>query len=460
MEQRYIVALEIGSSKIRGAAGTLDSNGALTVLAIEEEPLIDCVRYGVVQNVEEVSTRVNRIIRKIENRSGISPRKVKALYVALGGRSLSASKADIERPLPDEQEITERMVEQIKADAMRTTLSDRDMVEVLGRDFMIDNQESINPVGMFGRHIDATLNVISCRPQLKRNIDRVVNERLQLKVNGYVVRHTAIADLVLSKDEKRLGCMLVDLGAETTTVSIYKGGVLRYLATLPMGSRNITRDIATGLNKLEERAEELKKAVGDASPSTDTTQHRNIDGIDTTEINTFVQARTGEIVANILEQMNYAGITDLPCGIVIVGGGAKLKGISHLIESQSKLPLRIGTPTSAVRIADAKIQGADMVDVIAVLDAASRRTPMVCMESPEPIFNPSIDEEDEEEDEPGFMPRKNAKKNKERRRSRDDEDDDDDRGDRNRTSWFSRLVNRAKDTTERIFTENDEDDDE
>ncbi|MCM1518788.1 MAG: cell division protein FtsA [Pseudoflavonifractor sp.] len=453
-QQRYIVALEIGSSKIRGAAGALDSNGALTVLAIEEEPLIDCVRYGVIQNVEEVSTRVNRIMRKIENRSGISPRKVKAVYVALGGRSLAASQIDIERPLPEEMEITERMVEQIKADAMRTTLSDRDTVDVMIRDFMIDNQESITPVGMFGRHIDATLNVISCRPQIKRNIDRVVNERLQLKINGYIVRQTAIADLVLSKDEKRLGCMLVDLGAETTTVSIYKGGVMRYMATLPMGSRNITRDIATGLNKLEERAEELKKAVGDASPSSEMPQHRNLDGIDTTEINNFVQARAGEIVANILEQMNYGGITDLPCGIVIVGGGAKLKGISHLIESQSKLPLRIGTPTSTVRIADAKIQGADTVDVIAILDAASRRTPMMCMEAPEPIYNPADDEEDEEDEyEVGFMPKGHRGGKAANRGGRSADDDTDNV----RSGGF---LSRLKDKVERIFSENDEDDDE
>lgn len=447
MEQRYIVALEIGSSKIRCAVGTLDINGALTVLAIEEEPQMnEYVRYGCIQNVEGVSAHVNSVIKKIENRSGISPRKVKGVYVAVGGRSLSASKVDIDRAYSEETEITEAIVAQMKAEALRTSYSDRDIVEVLVRDILTDNQENANPVGTFARNVSASLNVVSCRPQLKRNIDRSISERLQLKINDYIVRPTAIADLVLSKDEKRLGCMLVDLGAETTTVSIYKGGSLRYLATLPLGSRNITRDIATGLNKLEERAEELKRAVGDAVPTME--GYKNPNGIDTTEVNAYVQARAGEIVSNVLEQMNYAGIRDLPGGIIVVGGGAKLKGINHLLESQSKLPLRIGTPTSSVRIADAKIQGADAVDVIALLDAASRRAPMMCMEAPVSMIPPTIqpetarddddDDDFDDDDDDDFVPKKDKKKEK-----------------KDGPGFLSRL----KDSVEKLFSEGDEEDD-
>lgn len=428
----------------------MDVNGALTVLAIEEEAQTnEYVRYGCIQNVEGVSAHVNSVIKKIENRSGISPRKVKGVYVALGGRSLSATKVDVSRSYPEETEITEAIVSQIKSEAMRTTITDRDNVEVLVRDFIIDKQESSNPVGTFARNVTASLNVVICRPQLKRNIDRAISERLQLRINDYIVRPTAIADLVLTKDEKRLGCMLVDLGAEVTTVSIYKGGSLRYLATLPLGSRNITRDIATGLNKVEERAEEMKRAYGDAVPAVDGS--KNADGIDTSEVNVYVQARAGEIVSNILEQMNYAGIRELPKGIIVVGGGAKLKGINHLLESQSKLPLRIGTPMSSVRIADAKIQGADAVDVIALLDAASRRTPAMCMEAPVTIISQQPQqpqrEEDEDDgyedddDEPGIMPKKPGKEKEPKQKG-------------------PSFIQKLKDSVERIFTENDEDEDE
>ncbi|MBQ9077295.1 MAG: cell division protein FtsA [Muribaculaceae bacterium] len=405
MEQKYIVAVEIGSSKVKGAVGTVDNNGTMTVRAIEEEPLIDCVRYGCIQNVEEVSNRVTRIIRKIENR--VSPRKVRGIYVALGGRSLCSSAREIERQYSDEVEITERIVSQLKNEALATGFSDRDVVEVIPREFTVDNMSMSNPIGTFGQQISATLNLLSCKPQIKRNLNRVLNERLQFKVNGYIVRPVAVADLVLSDDEKRLGCMLVDFGAETTTVSIYKNGSLQYLVTVPLGSRNITRDI-TSLNFLEERAEEIKKAVGNANASVSGKRKPSADGIDTSEINGYVQARAGEIVANIMEQVNYAGLkaADLPGGIVVVGGGAKLKGFNALLETQSKLKVRSGAPSNMIPIADGRIQPNDSVDVIAILMAASRMNPVECMEMSVPITGgddepDDIYESDDTDDDPG-----------------------------------------------------------
>lgn len=381
MGQKYIVAIEIGSSKIKGAVGVTDENGALTVLAVEEEKLIDCVRYGCIQNVEEVSSRVSRIISSLENHSSISPRKIKGVYVGMGGRSLSASSREVQRQLPDELEITERIIEQIKDEARATNISEKDVVEVLPRSFTIDNQPAINPVGIFGQQINANVNLLTCKPQIKRNLNRVIGERLQLAINGYVVRPIAVADLVLSDDEKRLGCMLVDFGAETTTVSIYKDGALHYLETIPLGSRNITRDI-TSINHLEEKAEEIKKAVGCATPLEQGNKKNAVDGIDVVEINSYVQARAGEIVANIIEQVKYADYkpSDLPAGIVVVGGGAKLKGFNSLLETQSAMKVRSGAPLGLIRITDNRIQPSDSVDVISILMSAIRISAIECLE--------------------------------------------------------------------------------
>lgn len=139
-------------------------------------------------------------------------------------------------------------------------------------------------------------------------------------------------------------------------MSIYKSGSLLYLATIPLGSRNITRDI-TSLSYLEERAEDLKKAVGNANPDNNESIGA-FEGIDASEINAYIQARAGEIVANIAEQISYAGLqpSDLPGGIIIVGGGARLKGFNELLASESGLKVRHGTagrpPTYASRAAE------------------------------------------------------------------------------------------------------------
>ncbi len=375
MEQKYIVALETGSSKIRGAVGCVDETGVLTVKAVEEERLTDCVRYGQVRNVAEVSQAISGIISRLER---LDPsRRITGIYTALGGKSTMLSTRTVEHRLAADTEITRDHIARLADEARATVLPEREIVAVTPRNFVVDNDSTMNPVGTFGRTIEADYNLVSCRNLLKRNL-RVVLEKTGVNVLGYIPRQLAIADLVLTPDEKRLGCMLVDFGAETVTVSIYKGGALLYLATLPMGSRNITRDI-TSLHHLEENAERIKKNVGNAAAEIAS------ENADYADVNALVAARAGEIIANIREQIAYARLTpdDLPAGIVITGGGAKLKGFNSRLEKAVGLAVRTGLPGQKVRIVDSRIQPVDAVDVIAIL-AAGARDGKSCMSEPEP----------------------------------------------------------------------------
>ncbi len=256
--------------------------------------------------------------------------------------------------------------------AAATIGSDRDVVDVVPVRFTVDNKAQNNPIGSYGQHLGARMSVVSCMPQIKRMLRRVIGERLGLDINGYITRPLAEAEMVLTGDERRLGCMFVDFGAETTTVAIYKGGAPVYLATLPIGSRNITMDLCS-LNYTEERAEDIKKSIGNAMPQEGTKRRNAGDGIDYTEVNNYVHARADEIVANIMAQPEYAGMrdTDLPGGIVIVGGGSRLRGFNELLSQQSKMKVRIGAPTAAVRISDGAVHGSDAVDVISIVVAAA-----------------------------------------------------------------------------------------
>lgn len=388
MEQKYIVALETGSSKIRGAIGSVDASGILTVKAVEEERLVDGVRYGCVRNVAEVSQAISDILGRLEARD--PSRRITGIYVALGGKSTVLSTCHVERRLPVETEITDNHIQQIANEARSTVLNDRDIVAVTPREFTIDGDRTRTPAGTFGRNISAIYNLVSCRSQLKRNLNHVLG-KTGVAVHGMVVRQLALADLVLTREEKRLGCMLVDFGAETVTVSFYKDGVLVYLATLPMGSRNITRDI-TSLHHLEEKAEHLKKTAGNAHPGGNS--DFPADGADFTDINNLVSARAGEIIANIAEQIKYARLSamDLPAGIIVTGGGAKLKGFNTRLEQATRLSVRTGLPGSNIRIVDNRIQPVDAVDVISILAAVAIHG-KPCMEEvaaePEPVSEPA-----------------------------------------------------------------------
>ena len=141
MEPTYIAAIEIGSSHIRAAVGRVDETGTLSVLGVEEECAIDAVRYGAVQNVEEVSNRISKLKLKLENHQTIHPRKIKAVYVALGGRSTMGASATVERAYNEETEITADVLRQLNDEARAQAFSDRTVVQVLPRQFIVDNMD-------------------------------------------------------------------------------------------------------------------------------------------------------------------------------------------------------------------------------------------------------------------------------------------------------------------------------
>lgn len=372
MNDKFIVAIEIGSSRIKGALAALNPTSGLNIIAVEEEPLVDSVRYGQVKNVEEVAGRIDRIRTRLENSPAIAPRKIEGVYVGISGLTVGSSTLTAQTVFDAETEITANTVENLKRQAKSSTFSEKEIYQTVARDFTVDNMATANPIGTFGRNMRATFIAISGSPALMSNIKRVLPERLGLDIRGAIVTPVALGQSVLTDDEKRLGSLLVDFGAETTTVAIYKGGALHYLATLPMGSRNITRDL-TALNFLEERAEEIKRSIGLASRTDDTPVIGNSPLLDQPEINNFISARTAEIIANILAHIEFAGFkaTDLPAGIILTGGGARMKGFSDAIGRQSNMKVRTGHPTRTMRISDTSVSIGEAADIISLIESAA-----------------------------------------------------------------------------------------
>lgn len=384
MSDRYIAAVEISSSKIIASIGRTSAEGQLDVVAIEEENDVEGVRYGIIQNLEETSVRVSRLFSKLERRTGVSPHKIKGVFVGLSGRSLKSIMVEVSINLPEGTEITEDIINRLREDAKRKAIDNTlEVVDAVPRIYHVGQTETHSPKGAVGNHIEAIYDLIVCRPELKRNLVRTIPDKLNIRIEGFVVTALATGHLILTPDEKRLGCMLVDMGAETTTVTIYRKGCLRYFVTLPLGGRNITRDI-TSLNVLEERAEQIKIASGNAMGQ-DTPSALNVNGVKLTDVNNLVVARSEEIVANVMEQIEYAGMkeTDLPGGIVCIGGGAKLQGMMDLLELQSGLSVRRGQLPTYVHMEDAASASKNLVQVVSVLYAGATLSNVECLELPE-----------------------------------------------------------------------------
>ena len=380
---KYVAALEISSSKVVGVVGVEDS-GHLNIIATDQEKSVESVRYGHIQNLEDTSNRVARVLARLERAPGVAPRRIGGVYVGLSGRSLRNIVTTVSLTLPEDTEVNDEILERLRSQALATSIdSSLTVIDAVPCTYKIGTQETPNPKGVIGNRIEGTYNLIVCRPSLIRNITRTLPEKLGIRIEGFVVTALATANVILTDEEQRLGCMLVDMGAETTSVSIYKGGCLRYFVTLPLGGRNITRDI-TSLHQLEERSEEIKIQSGTAIMR-ETSSSLNIHGLKLADVHNLIVARAEEIVANVVEQITYADMKekDLPGGIVLIGGAAYLNSMNELLERQSGLSVRMGRNPAYIRIDAPATNHNNLIEVTAVAYAGATRGNSVCLEEPE-----------------------------------------------------------------------------
>jgi hypothetical protein len=397
---QYIVALEIGSSKIVGAIAEKTPTGHVNVSHLEEEPLSNCVRYGCVQNVENTKNVINRILKKLGNSvDGI----IKEVYVGVSGHSVHSEPGNVSRNLDSAQQITNAMIDKIIKSAVHEPMKNYEVIDIVPRTFFVDNDETANPSGRFGSNIEIQLNKIVAKTNIKLNLERVMNSTV--KVKQYLVTPLVVAEQLLTNEELSLGCMLVDIGAETTTVAIYKNHALVYLMTLPMGGRNITRDLVNGLQVVEEQAELVKKNID--NPLDTEAKPFNIDGINAKNASNYILARTGEIIANINKQISYADLnSDSIKSIVLIGGGARLKGLQEKLEQDSKIKVRIGSYPTTLNILDHAINKLEYIEIFALLAKGAEVIPagFSCLErriyGDGPTFNNNTPAEPEPTPEP------------------------------------------------------------
>lgn len=367
-KNQYIVALEIGSSKIVGAIAEKTSAGYLSVRHLQEEEHINSVRYGIVQNVENIKSAINRILKNLE---GMIDGRVTQVYLGVSGRSLHSIVSEVNRSVGSTEAITRELIDRIIKDATSTPIRNLDTVDIVPRAYYVDKVLTPNPVGQFGSSIKIKVNLIVAKPSLKLNLNRLMT--FGIPVKDYIVTPLAVADQILSESDRELGCMLVDMGAETTTVAIYKNKALIYLNTLPLGGRNLTRDVMIGLNVMEETAENVKKNINNPLDPANVS-NVVIEGKTAREAANYISARTGEIIANINQQLADAGVSsDEIKSIVLIGGCAHMGGLKQKLEETIKINVRMGQNPPTLNILNSDINRMEYIEIFSLLAAAADR---------------------------------------------------------------------------------------
>ena len=196
-EDRYVAAIEISSSKIIGVVGKLRPTNQLDIIACEQDHGVEGVRYGVIQNLEDTSLRIQHLLNKLQRRATVQPRQITGVYIGLSGRSLRSLTTEVSKNLPDDTEITQDIIAGLRAQALKTAIDNSlEVVDAIPRIFKVGKTETRAPKGMIGNSIKATYDLIVCRPELKRNLVRTLHDKLGIQINGAMVTALCTGQLI------------------------------------------------------------------------------------------------------------------------------------------------------------------------------------------------------------------------------------------------------------------------
>ncbi len=332
----FIVAIELGSSKITGIAGKKNLDGSISVNAVVKENASQCIRKGVVYNIDKTGQCLTNIITKLKKQL---KHEISHVYVGVGGQSIRSVKNVIVKELPGETIITSDMINELMDANRNMTYQEQEILDAATQEYKVDNQYSIDPVGIKANHLEGNFLNILWRKSFYDNLNNCF-EKAGIAIAEMYLAPLALADSVLTEAEKRGGCVLVDLGADTTTISVYYKNILRHLAVLPIGSANITKDIAS-LQLEEKDAEAMKLKY--ASAFTDNNEIDNnlsypLDADRTIESRKFieiVEARVEEIIENVIYQIPPEFIDKLLGGFILTGGGSNLRNIERAFRNHT-----------------------------------------------------------------------------------------------------------------------------
>ncbi len=352
MQERVIVGIDVGTTKICVLVGELDRDGKLNIVGVGTCPS-QGLRRGVVVNIEETVTSIAAALDRAERLSG---KKIVSAYVGIAGSHIeSENSKGFVAISPSHRDIIQndisRAIEVARAIAIP---ANREVIHVIPRGYVVDGQEGIkNPIGMSGFRLEVETHIITGAVSSIHNLIKCIH-KANVEIEDLVLEPLASSEAVLAEGETDLGVVLVDIGGGTTDVAVFTDGAIWQTVVLPVGGNLITSDIAIGLRLPFGVAEELKVTYGHCDPST-------IDEDDMIDLSHFmpdcddlvprkllceiIQARVEEMFEMIHDEIKKSGYDGLlPAGVVLTGGGSELPGILDLAGQILDLPARIGTP--------------------------------------------------------------------------------------------------------------------
>ena len=357
--KRFVTGLDVGTENVRAVIASINKDGELAIVGYNEGKTAG-MRKGVPANLTGPAESIDKMLGEAERMGGY---EVRDAYVSINGSQILSTRTEGMIAIGNaEHEVNGADLDRVENVAVTGRIpANRDVLSVVPLEYALDGQAGIkDPIGMCGARLEMRANVVSA---LTPNCENLKKATLTADVRAerLIPAVVAAAKAVLSERQKENGVAVIDFGAATTSVAVYEEGDLQYVGVVPAGSNNVTNDLAIVLAIDPEMAEEIKTrfVTGDFSPDKSNLIRVGKEGkgervFERKEVEEVVKARLEEIFSEIRKKLKAAKYDQrLPEGIVLTGGGAKMRDIDVFAKKALEASVKIGTPQGLGGVSEA-----------------------------------------------------------------------------------------------------------
>jgi cell division protein FtsA len=386
---KIVAGIEMGSSKVatlisQVVQDPMTAETSINVVGAASFPSRG-IKKGQIVDIEEA---VESTIASVEAAERMAGYNLESAYIALGGAHIHSQNSHGVVAVSDpDGEINQNDIDRAVDAARAISLpASREVIHVLPREFVVDGETGVrDAIGMSGVRLEVDTHIVSAGSAAVKNVRKAVAE-VGIQVEELVFSGIASAESTITSTEKELGCVVVDIGSGTTSISAFIDGAIAYSGVIPVGARNVTNDLAIGLRVSLETAEKIKLALSekkkkDAEPS----DEMDLESLGVTEIKKIskktllegiIRPRLNEIFTMVRIELEREGIiARIPSGAIITGGGSETAGVIDSAKRMMSLPVRIGVPRGVGGLIDDIIHPAFSTPVGLLLYGAHQITP-------------------------------------------------------------------------------------
>ncbi|EJO5348054.1 cell division protein FtsA [Clostridium botulinum] len=346
----YIVGVDIGSSKVCAAAGKPDKYGKVKIIGVTSA---EChgMKNGIIIDIDSAAEAIKNCITRLES---IVDTNIKSFYISLPGRigTLMSSQGMVAIS-SDDNEITKKDVNRVKrATQIINIPNDKEIVDIIPKEYIVDGYNNIkDPIGMSGNRMELDAYLVLSETTIVNNLLKTV-EKAGYNILGVVFAPIADAKVALKKEEMKQGTALVNVGADSMDISVYKDDILIKTYNISIGGNSITNDISICLKIPFSEAEKLKIKYGIIGknnfdlegPIKVNIGYNNDITINPETLRRIVEARVEELLILIQKKLKESDEFKEISNVVIVGGGLSLiKGIEEFGKYIFNRNFRIGS---------------------------------------------------------------------------------------------------------------------